>query len=139
MATLTQIKARLAAIAAGISEVQRAAANAPYSLAAADLPFCGIFSGPAQYAGVGPASEADLETRVYMLRFYVRTYGSGIDGEAEALCEPFFESVPAAFAADPRLGRLVLDSTLLSDSGVVRLYYGGAYFIGIEFRLQVRR
>jgi len=135
---IAAIKTQLAAIEETIDGVQRAEAYAPRTINAADLPMFLNFTAQGQYAGIGPASDADLDTRTLLLRLYVKPAGSGIDGEAEAACEPFFARVKAAFADKPRLNRTCMVATLTGDGGVQILLYQGQPYIGIEFTMEVR-
>jgi hypothetical protein len=132
---------------AGIEGVNRAYARGPISLPPSDLPIFVNFTGPASEDWRILGETLDQESRAYIMRLYVRPWLQGIDGEAEELCEPFFERVRDRFASRPGLGLGAIDTqlpgidaVLLGDSGVVGLRYpvgGGDMFIGIEFRLQV--
>lgn len=133
------IKARLAEIQGQIPGVRRAYMHGPAALPAGDLPCFVNFTGAATHDWARLGAERDWETRQYLMRLYIREVQSGIDGEAEARCEPFFARVRDAFAARPGLDGLsnVQIATLAGDSGLAVLSYAGQEYAGIEFRLQV--
>lgn len=143
--TVATVKARLAVIQVGITGVKRAFAQAPGTLPPGDLPLFANFTAAARHNWQIIGDDQDLETRLYLMRLYVRELGQGIDGEAERLCESFFTSVRDTFAARPGLGLGTAGSHLagvqlavfLGDSGVSVLRHNGQDFIGIEFRLEV--
>ena len=124
-----------------ISGVKHAYEQAPTSLDTAQLPAFINLTGPGNddWAGLGDGQEQN--TRIYVMRLYILPVSSGIPGEVERLCEPFFESVRLYFAQRPTLGGLarVQSAYILSDSGVVKLPFKSAdpEFLGTEFRLQV--
>lgn len=137
--SVVTVKSRLARIQAAIAGVRRAYAQAPLSLPDSDLPAFVNFTGAATHESRVGGADVDAETRQYLMRLYVRKSGQGIEGEAERLCEPYFDLVRDAFMARPGLEQLdhVQLARLLGDSGVSALSYAGEMYIGIEFRLQV--
>ena len=146
VATVTAIKDRLAEIQEQITGVNRAYANGPKSLPGTDLPIFVNFTGPANTDLTGMGSGSGEEARTILMRLYVSAAQQGIDGEAEARCEPFFERVRDKLAARPSLGLALEDSgpmagimraSFLGDNGVVVMRYAGQDYIGIEFRIQI--
>lgn len=146
MSAIATIKTRLAEIQATITGVKRAYAQAPASLPPGDLPCFINFVGPATHDWSELGYGNGQETRLYLMRLYVKPILAGIDGEAERACEPFFELVRDKFSGRRGLGmgtstKLPLaeiqQAILLGDNGIVVLPYAGDEFIGIEFRLQV--
>lgn len=137
-ATITQVKTAIAAVLAGVADIKRVYANAPNSLPPADLPAAVIYTGQAVYAERG-YNINDGDVRQYKIRLYVLPAQQGIPGEADALCEPFFTSVRAAFSPGDRLGRLsgILEAFMLGDQGVVVMPLGGSMYVGVEFNLEV--
>lgn len=137
--SVVTVKTRLAEIQAKIAGVKRAYAQAPLSLPDSDLPAFVNFTGEATHESRIGGADVDAETRQYRMRLYIERSGQGIDGEAERLCEPFFDLVRDAFMARPGLEQLdnVQVARLLGDSGVSALTYAGEPYIGIEFRLYV--
>jgi len=130
------IKTQLATIQSNITGIKRAYAQAPNSLPPADMPVMVNFTGAAALDDLGGYQQTI--SRTYKMRLYVAPLGSGISGEAERLCEPYFERVWQQFAARPGLENLtgVLNAQILRDSGVIVLDYAGERYIGIEFALQ---
>lgn len=143
--SVATVKTRLAAIQETISGVKRAYAQPPLSLPASDLPAMVNFAGAATHEWRVAGNDVDLETRAYLMRLYVAPLTTGVPGEMERLCEPFFVSVRDMFAARPGLGLGTKGSHLTGvqlailqgDSGVSVMTYGGAQYVGVEFRLQV--
>lgn len=137
-ATITQVRAAIAAVLAGVSGIKRIYTTAPNSLPPADLPAVAIYAGPATYAERGFGIN-DGETRQYLIRLYVKPVQQGIPGEAEVECEPFFAPIRAAFPPGDRLGRLAgsLEAFLTGDQGVGRLPLGGSFYLGVQFTLEV--
>lgn len=137
--SVVTVKTRLATIQAAITGVKRAYAQAPLSLPDSDLPCFVNFTGAATHESRVGGADVDAETRQYLMRLFIKKSGQGIDGEAERLCEPFFDLVRDTFMARPGLEQLnsVQLARLLGDSGVNALVYAGEQYIGIEFRLQV--
>jgi hypothetical protein len=136
--TVTAVKAAIVAVLDTIEGLARNEYRVPRSIARADLPLGLVMTGPATYDAVGTDTDVDLPTRIYRIRIYVAPISAGADGEIEALVEPFFGSVPAAFAADPRLGRTVLRAKITRDQGVKTLPFAQQDYIGTEFDLEVR-
>jgi hypothetical protein len=145
MPTLNALKTRLAAIAATVSGLRRAYAEAPASLAPGDLPIFIPFVGPVSAFGRISDQLAE-ETRTYNLRLYVKPVQAGYDGEAERAVEPFLTSLRDAFLAHPALGLgsassqipFIESMTWLGDGGIVVLPFAGENFLGAEFRLSVK-
>ncbi len=135
------VKAALATLQAQIAGVTRAYEDAPYSLPPSDLPAFVNFAAAAGY----DYRAADVEgyvivTREYRMRLLVAAVQTGIPGEAEALCKPFFTSVPVYFFARPSLGgvSMVQMARIVADGGIQAFPWGqNEAHIGIEFRLQV--
>lgn len=139
MSNNADIKTALANIMAGVSGIKRSFAYAPASLPAGDLPAAVVFSGKAIYKRQGYQTSPTPD-RTFMVMLYVKPLGQGIDGEAERLCDPFFDRIPAAIAASPRLGLdSVMLSTLKTDSGAARLSYNGQVdaYLGASFEIFV--
>jgi hypothetical protein len=148
MNSITDVKTRLSEIQAAISGVRKAFVDAPPSIVEADLPLCMNFSGPAtndyEIFGDGEA----LQARDYTMRLYVTPIQAGESGEAEKAVEGFLPLVYGAFFSRPGLSSAtaghtsplagVVNSFILSDSGVTVLPFAGASFLGIEFKLRVR-
>lgn len=137
--SVVTVKARLARIQGKIAGVRRSYAQAPLSLPDSDLPCFVNFSGAATHDSRIGGADVDAETRQYLMRLYIKQLGQGIDGEAERLCEPFFDLVRDTFMGRPGLEQLnnVQWARLLGDSGAGVMAYAGTSYIGIEFRLQV--
>lgn len=142
--SITTIKERLAEIQAEIEGVKRAYANGPKTLPVADLPCFVNFTGPATDDWRSLGADYDQESRLYIMRLYVAPAQQGIDGQAEAACEPFFPLVRDLFASRPGLGTGSVDTQLagveaiyLGDQGVSILLYAGVEYVGLECRLQV--
>lgn len=142
--SVAAIKDRLKTIQETITGIQRAYDNGPKGLPPSDLPCFVNFTGPATDDWRALGSDHDVETRLYVMRLYVRPDTSGIDGEAEAACEPFFPLVRDTFASRPMLGLgqintglAGVDAVFLGDQGTQLLRYDGVDYIGVEFRLQV--
>ena len=135
--SISQVKAAIADVLETVSGIKRIYQTAPNSLPPADLPAAVIYTGAAQYVERG--YDVNGEVRTYALRLYVLPAQNGIPGEAEALCEPFFAAVGAAFAPGARLGRLagILEARLTGDQGVSVLDLGGVPYVGIAFQLEV--
>ena len=138
MVTITEVKAAIVDVLDTIDGLERNEYRVPRSITRADLPLGLVLTGPATYDAVGTGTDVDLPTRTYRIRIYVAQIAQGADGEIEALVEPFFVSVPAAFRVDPRLDHTVLRATILRDSGVKTLPFAGQEYIGTEFDLEVR-
>lgn len=139
MSNNADIKTALANTMAGVAGIKRSYAYAPASLPPGDLPATVVFTGKAVYKRQGYQTNPTPD-RTFMVMLYVKPLGQGIDGEAERLCDPFFERIAAAIAANPRLG---LDSVLLAtlkiDSGAARLSYNGQNdaYLGASFEIFV--
>lgn len=84
-------------------------------------------------------NDYDIETREYRMFLYVAPQMSGVPGEGEELCEPFFTRVREFFSARPSLGGVadVQNSRPTGDGGVQILKYQDMPYIGIEFKLEV--
>lgn len=141
--SVATVKTRLATIEGNISGIRVAYAQGPNSLVAANLPAFINLTRPGQVDWRAVGSDDGLETRLYLPTLYVRPFGTGIPGEGERDCEPFFALVRDAFAARPSLEQLigVQEAIFLGDGGVTVLRYpiqSDSLFWGIEFRLQVR-
>ena len=143
MATVSEIKARLAEIALTVPGIKRAYANAPQSLPPTDLPIIIPFAGPV-VSPVRISEELYSQVRQFILRLYVKPIQQGYDGEAEKAVEPFLDTVRDTFLAHPALGTGVYadlpdgieEITWQGDNGISVLPYGGEY-LGAEFRLTV--
>ncbi len=138
MVAIATVKAALAAVLEQVAGIRKAAYRVPRSLAPADLPLALVLTGPATYEAVGAPTAADLQTRTYLVRLFVAHISAGADGEIEAAVEPFFQSVPAALAADPRLGRTVLQARVVRDEGVRTLEFIAQEYLGTQFHVEVR-
>ena len=134
---IPETKAALAAVLATATGIVRAEAYAPRSIAAADLPCALVFTGPATYDDYGPDPNARRVTRTYTVRVYVTPIAGGLNGEAEAAVEPFFDAVRDVLAASPTLNRTVLQARLLRDNGVQVFNYAGSDYLGCELQAQV--
>jgi hypothetical protein len=144
MLTVGALKERLAQIGRTVVGVKRAYAYAPKSLAGSDLPALLVFTGPG--GGQLAASDTYLDERGYLLRLIVRPVQSGVDGEAERACEPFFEPFRTALLSHAGLGLGLPDAGPLpgvlgvrydGDSGTAVFVYAGQEYVGIEFRVSV--
>jgi hypothetical protein len=144
--SVATVKDRLALIIgteAIITGVKKVPQGVPRALTAADLPTCVILTG----RGVSERIGADLvqETRLYRLILLVKSVQTGIELEAEALCEPFFDRFHDAFEVRPGLHTLtntdplagVQEALLLEDTGTITIEFSGVDYAGIEFSLQV--
>lgn len=128
----------MASTLANVDGIESAEYRVPRSIAAADLPLALVLTGPASYSAVGALTDVDLPTRTYIVRLYVAAIAAGADGEIEALVEPFFDSVPAAIAANPRLTRTCLGARVIRDTGVGVLNFAGQAYLGTEFSVEVK-
>lgn len=134
---IADIKNALQSILAAVEGVNRAYAYAPASLPPGDLPAAIPFTGQAQYSRSGYQTNPSPD-RTFTINLYGKQVGQGIDGEAERLLEPFLERIPAALAANPRLGlENVWLATLQRDSGVVVLTFAEEKYIGVAFTVLV--
>ena len=88
--SVATVKARLAAIQATISGVNRAYAYGPASLPPGDLPAFVNFTGAGTPNLEVFGRENNRESRIYLMRLHVKPVGQGIDGEIERLVEPFW-------------------------------------------------
>ncbi|MCL4863861.1 MAG: hypothetical protein KJZ93_30925 [Caldilineaceae bacterium] len=140
--SVATVKARLALIQKNrITGVKRSFAQGPNIINTGDMPLFINLTKPAQHNWEILGDDLDQETRLYLMRLYVLPAGNGIPGEAERLCEPFFDRVRDVFAGRPSLEGLagVQQAVLLGDSGVTLMDYpvGNFAYWGIEFKLQV--
>lgn len=143
MTTMMQVRQQLATIQRSISGIRRAYIFAPQSIPDSDLPLFCTFTGSASCA---PLSETLFEeTRIWIMRLYVKPMQAGYDGEAEKAVDEFLVSVRDTFLSHPLLGNGVEDSTLpfvkkavwLGDNGIQVLSYAGQNYLGAEFRLNI--
>lgn len=149
MATLSEIKTRLALIQPAISGVEQAYAEGPKALVPANMPLFVNLLGPTQADHKALGAEANLRANTILMRLYVCPIQQGLDGEAERLVEPLIPLVWACFDARPGLGTYGLSISdlvplagvrgahILSDSGIRSLVYAGTPYLGVEFRLNV--
>lgn len=136
--SVATVKAALAVLQVQIAGVQKAYAQAPNSVTAGDMPLFVNLTGAATYDRE-EGEDYDKETREYRMFLYVCPQMTGIPGEGEALCEPFFPLVRDFFSSRPSLGGVtdVLTSRPTGDGGVQILRFGDTPYIGIEFKLDV--
>lgn len=128
----------------GIAGVKRAYAHAPSQIPDADFPLFVNYAG-ATMEFVSLGGDYYREKRVFLARLYVARAQQGIDGEAEAKVEPFFELGQQQFLAHSSLGTGNEDDLIpgissleyMGDGGTQILVYQQEQFIGIEFRLAV--
>jgi hypothetical protein len=142
--TINSVKIRLAEIARTVSGITRAYDEAPQSLPPSDLPIFCSFVGPVTgFNKLG--AQMGEETRIFLLRLFVKPVQQGYDGEAEKAVEPFLTSLRDTFLSHPIMGLgtagalipFVQVVTWLGDGGIAVLPYGGVNFLGAEFRLSV--
>jgi hypothetical protein len=133
------VRQALADIQASLASVKRSYVYGPATLPPGDLPCFVNFTSIATFDWVTLGSDFNRETRIYLMRLFVRQVGQGIDGEAEELCSSFFPEIRDLFASRPSLGEVpnIMASTLLGDSGISVLAYAGEQFIGIEWRISL--
>lgn len=140
--TVSTVKAQLVVLQKQITGIKNAYAEAPIGINTSENPVFINLTGSATENWEALGDDQNLETRVYNMRLYVAPVSSGLPGEAERLCEPFFSRVRDFFAAHPFLGNLrgVSTAYVISDSGVTRFAYDdpNLLWIGIEFKLQVQ-
>jgi hypothetical protein len=134
--SVTTVREQLAVIEAGITGVEIA-----YDLPPASLTTVPAFTNWTQEVSFESFGQNEIirETRVYLLRLYVKERGTGISGEGESVCRPFFDAVRDAFAGRPMLGGLagVRRAKLLSGTGPVAREFAGQLYHAIEWRLEV--
>lgn len=138
MSILT-VPPQLAVLQKQISGIKHAWAEAPNGLNASDLPAFVNFAnaGKPDYAQLGDGQY--VMTRLYTMRLYVLTVGSGIAGEGERLVKPLIENTYNHFVPRPSLGGTVHLAYIIQDSGPSRLEFqmGGQLYIGVDFTIQV--
>jgi hypothetical protein len=146
--TVTDVKSRIAAICRTIEGVA-GADRSPRSLANAQLPFVVVLTGESTRQsgrdGEPGASDMLIVRRLYRLALIVKSWGRGVEGEAEELCEPFFERFEETFVRRPSLQLTdnstplpgVLDAWLSGDTGVINIELGGVGYAGVMFDLWV--
>ncbi len=141
--TLSQIRQRLVQIQRQIPGVRRAFDYVPLALPDSDLPaFCN-FVGPASFTQTGDV--VGEETRIWIMRLYVRPVLQGIDGETEKSVDQFLTGVRNTFLSHPAFGLGSLASLLpevkravwQGDNGIQVLDFAGQSYLGVEFRLAV--
>jgi hypothetical protein len=136
-------KARIALICETlITGVNEGYAGMPRDIAGANLPAVVVLTGEA----ARDRKDDMLQTaRVYRLALLVKSWAEGIELEAEALCEPFFDRFETVFHARPSLQTTdntttlagVLDAYLGADTGVTNIELAGVGFSGVIFDLTV--
>jgi hypothetical protein len=142
MTVITE-KQRLADICAGyITDIRTAYAGAPRNIAAASLPAVVVLTGEVERRRDGPLL---IMARTYRLALIVKAWALGIELEAEALCEPFFDRFESIFDARPQLQLAnattplegVLDAWLGNDSGVIEIELASISYAGVMFEQHV--
>jgi hypothetical protein len=137
--SVATVKAQLATIQGAITGVKKAYPRRPNGLASANLPAFLNYVGPAQHDWESQGENNGLETRLYLMRLFIRPINSGAPGDPEADTEVWFARVRDTFSARPSLQGLigVVEAVFVGDSGEIVLEYGGELYKGIEFKLQV--
>ncbi len=137
---VTAVKTRLAEIQRGIPGVRRAYDAGPASLPDTDLPIFINFTGAQNLESAAGAGDEIFESRDFVMRLYVQSVQSGLDGQAESKAEAFIEPVHNEFDREQLLAAVpfIRDAVIVSDTGVSVLTYAGVQYLGTEFRLRVR-
>jgi hypothetical protein len=122
----------------------RAYDNIPYTLTAAQMPCFVNF--PRQMTSMNLMGSDEKgrefsELRNFELRFYLVPYGTGAEEEKSGLLIPWIELTYVTFGAYPHLKGLngIMDSKMLSDTGVTVVEWAGNRYFGLSFTLSVLR
>jgi hypothetical protein len=142
--TVATEKQRLADICEGyITGIKVAYAGAPRNIVSANLPAAVVvLTGEVERRRDGPLL---VMARTYRLALIVKEWALGIELEAEALCEPFFDRFESILDARPQLQLAnattplagVLDAWLGNDSGVIEIELAGVSYAGVMFEQHV--
>ena len=116
--------------------------NVPYTISAADMPLFVNYVGAltnSEMIGSDEDARTYNDTRNYILTLYHSPFGAGVEGEKMGLLTPYFASVYDTFAKYPHLKMLggVLDSKIISDSGMTIVNFVSQQYYGVRFTLQV--
>jgi hypothetical protein len=143
------VKERLAQILENETSVGagHAYARSPQAILYEYLPMFVITtqSGTLLTGGQGSAYDLPVESRQYNLVLLALPWSAGTDLQAEEACEGFFSEVLTAFTRreslcyprkqNPLAG--VLQSKLISDTGIVNIVYNDNRFAGVTWTLEV--
>lgn len=137
--TIATVKPALGTLFSGVTGIKRVYTHAPLSLVGSDLPAMVLFTGAAEYSFAGIGKGSVLEERTYTAILYIAPIQTGIPGEIETACEPFFPLVRNAVFNAPTLSGLdgVSICRITGDSGVTISNYGGTPYAAIEFTVKV--
>lgn len=138
--TVETVKARLVAICESITGV-KGASRTPRNIVGAELPWCVVLAGPAEYRD---GSTLGNEVREYRIILIVQSWAQGPEYEAEELTEPFYERFRDEFMQntgldtgnnDPLTG--VQDAQIVRDTGTTDIELAGVTYSGVEFTIRV--
>ncbi len=137
--SVATVRAALVSLLSSVSGVKRVFAHAPNSLPPSDLPGVVLFTGPAEYEFAGMGRGMIQETRTYTAILYIAPVQTGIPGEVETACEPFFALVRNAVFNAPTLSGTagVTMCRVSSDGGAGVSSLGGGTYAAIEFKITV--
>lgn len=141
--TITNIKARILDILELGAGIGKATTQSVRDANAADRAIAIVATGAAQY---GYQEGSDLQTveRDFVITILAMPLNEGIELEAEAAVEPFFDRIRTLFNSRPSLNTTmnnplanVQNATITNDNGFEAIELGGVAWASVSFVLRV--
>ncbi len=133
MSTIEQVCAAIVALAGAVTGIISAGDPPPEKLDSAEMPAVYVFTGSAAYDTA--RYSVTEETRQYRVRVAIAPDGAATPPYLEKRVRTLIPLMRTAFVNAPTLNRVVLQCSVLGDSGVIQLPEYGA--VGFEVRLEV--